>query len=1031
MGDKLGRSLLSTAAGAAILLAGITAPQALQAAPVATPASAPHDLVFVIDTTGMEPDAFRLVQRSVAGVVADTNMPRDGSTSVAMVQFRNDAGGGDDQAAAVVIPLTALEGAASVDRVITQVRAARQMEPGETSGRTALAIASELVAGRATTSTVIMVARTSPPADLDLRQEAAQAADRGVDRLSVFALNNRDPELSRKYQRAVIGRGVVTTGSGLADVLTQLNTSVQAPALTLRALEITQVIQDWNNSVPLIEDKDTMVRAFLRGPDQAPITARLWGYRDGEAMPESPLSPQNLVAYFPTPTVGFSRENLYESLNFLLPKSWVNNNIELRLAYAGPLDCSQAPTLGPDCTTSLNFIETEASDVDFFAISYWRKGQLMEPSTAALWEQMLRIRDQLPVDNISFRFRSFAQPFTANTGLLDTVNTALLGVAAQEQCASSIHGNCLRSYLGIIDDYVPNLSGTAGRANDIPGTVASYFLFDTAPILTTERLRNVGVHEIAHTFGAHHVTNAARNGTATFQDGTDVELGWCGEAASEDAEDYPYFSTITPPSGTAQEYPTLGPRGDPDTEIWGGHPRSIRWNSLHTVVDPATTFPLMSYCSPLALGQDSWMSLPTYAHLIDYMGGEPLTSTSRATPRASAQQVLVRGVANFVNPASSRIDPVIPVDAFTWIDYGTQGDWTLELVDEAGDIIDKRSFSLARSAYYPINGEPVSPPDAEPFAILFDDDGAMDRVASIRLLLRGETVSELAASQHAPEVNLISPLSRASVTGSRLDISWSARDADGDAMSATVHYRPSPQDAWMVLATDVEDTSLSVARDRLPAVEGAQVRVIVSDGTRWSSAQATDLRIANNRPFISASPLSPEHALVGHQRLPFDAEAWDPDEGDLGDFIRWISDRDGPLMSGNSPHMLATDLSEGTHVISVRVEDSDGGVATMRVGTVRIRHVDYDFPAPPGTVTAARAAPSGNKLIVTWSPPVNTGSSPVVSYVYSVNRGSPKSTTKTRLALPLPRPGTTLTVTIAARNSEATGKAVKVTYRSR
>ncbi len=1031
MGDRLARSVLGVTAAAALMLAGAIAPQALQAAPTPTAGSTSRDIVLVIDTTGMAEEDFRLVQRAVAGMVSDPLLPQDGTVAVAMVQFRNDAGDGDDQAATVTVPLSALEGATSVESVISRVRAARPMEPALVGGRTALAIAGDLVAGRATTSTVIMIAQTSPPADLDLRQESTRAAERGLDRLTVFALDNRDPELSRKYQRAVVGRGVVTAGSALADVLTQLNTSLQAPALTLRALEITQVIQDWNNSVPLIEGKDTMVRAFLRGPDQAPITARLWGYRGGEPMPEGPLSPLNLVAYFPTPTVGFSRENLYESLNFLLPNSWVSNDIELRLAYAGPLDCSPAPGVGADCTTSLSFIETDTADVDFFAISYWSKGQLREPSTAALWEQMLRIRDQLPVDNLAFRFRTFAQPFTANSGLLDAANTALLGVAAQEHCASPVNGNCLRRYLGVIDNYVPNLNGTAGVANEIPGTVASYFLLGTDSILSTGRMRNVGVHEIAHTFGAHHVTNVARNGTSSFSDGTRAELGWCGEAASEEAEDYPYFSTITPPTSAAREFPTLGPRGDPDTEIWGGHPRSILWNSQHTVVDPGTTFPLMSYCEPLAGGQGSWMSLPTYNGLIDYMGGQPLAPASRNRPRASAQQILVRGVANFVEPGSSRIDPVIPLDTFAWIDDRTQGEWALELVDETGEVIDERAFTLARSAYYPINGEPPPHPDAEPFAILFDDDGALDRVSSIRLLLRGEVVAELAASQHAPEVTLRAPLSRATLDGQRIDISWSARDVDADPLSTTVHYRPSDRDDWMVLASDVPGTSLSVARDRLPAVQGAQVRVIVSDGIRWASDEAIDLRIANNRPLVSASPLSLEGVFVGTQALPFHAEAWDPDEGDLGDFIRWISDRDGPLMSGNSPHMLATELSEGTHVISIRVEDSDGGVTTTRVGSVRIRHVDYDFPAPPGPVRAVRAAPSGGQLIVSWSPPANSGSSPVTRYVYSVNGGSQKSTTKTRLVLPLPRPGTTVTLSIAARNSETTGKAVKVAYRSK
>ena len=56
------------------------------------------------------------------------------------------------------------------------------------------------------------------------------------------------------------------------------------PPLVVKAMEVTQAIQDWNNSVPLVEGKDTYVRAFIttcpgNSANNIPVKAQLRGYR--------------------------------------------------------------------------------------------------------------------------------------------------------------------------------------------------------------------------------------------------------------------------------------------------------------------------------------------------------------------------------------------------------------------------------------------------------------------------------------------------------------------------------------------------------------------------------------------------------------------------------------------------------------------------------------------------------------------------------------------------------------------------------
>ncbi|MGE4180617.1 MAG: hypothetical protein AB7J34_12390, partial [Limisphaerales bacterium] len=96
----------------------------------------------------------------------------------------------------------------------------------------------------------------------------------------------------------------------------------------LVALEVIQSVQDWRNSVPLIEGKDTVVRAHLLQLTNVdhPLPLRvenvlLEGFRDGRSMGTiKPLAPGFVVA--PVDAEG-ARADWSGTLNFQLPSRWV------------------------------------------------------------------------------------------------------------------------------------------------------------------------------------------------------------------------------------------------------------------------------------------------------------------------------------------------------------------------------------------------------------------------------------------------------------------------------------------------------------------------------------------------------------------------------------------------------------------------------------------------------------------------------------------------------------------------------------
>jgi hypothetical protein len=110
-------------------------------------------------------------------------------------------------------------------------------------------------------------------------------------------------------------------------------------------IEVVQVVQTPTNSIPLVADKSTVVRVFVRkmsGPDaDQPLTGQLNGFVGGQLQPET-LSPMSGGAYVTTGSP--SRGSPDGALQFLLPPTWTTEN-DLQLdAIVDPV----APVTDPD-----------------------------------------------------------------------------------------------------------------------------------------------------------------------------------------------------------------------------------------------------------------------------------------------------------------------------------------------------------------------------------------------------------------------------------------------------------------------------------------------------------------------------------------------------------------------------------------------------------------------------------------------------------------------------------------------------------
>ena len=214
----------------------------------------------------------------------------------------------------------------------------------------------------------------------------------------------------------------------------------------------------------------------------------------------------------------------------------------------------------------------------------------------------------------------------------------------------------------------------------------------------------------------------------------------------------------------------------------------------------------------------------------------------------------------------------------------------------------------------------------------------------------GQVLASVKAGANPPTVKVLSPNGGESLDGDEITVSWEAADADGDPLSFTVQYSPDNGKSWNVVyssAIDEEDltalgtgaqssNAISVVVDAGNFVAGDQglIRVWASDGVNTVSDQSDGtFRIPNRLPTVMI--LQPVNGTVifVEQTLNLEADAYDVDTGSLDDTqVEWTSSLNGFL--GNGAQLTTSSLSVGTHMITVRADDGQGGVATASVRVI-------------------------------------------------------------------------------------------------
>ena len=176
-------------------------------------------------------------------------------------------------------------------------------------------------------------------------------------------------------------------------------------------------------------------------------------------------------------------------------------------------------------------------------------------------------------------------------------------------------------------------------------------------------------------------------------------------------------------------------------------------------------------------------------------------------------------------------------------------------------------------------------------------------------------------------------------------VRWSSDDA-----TAISYLQPAVQQGRRcdveIVAQYLQGDEVELDAANIGRTDQGKFRVLVTDGVHTSSDDSDGVFTVPNR-VPSAKILEPNGpvTIARGQTLSLEGDAYDVDTGTLFDEqVQWSSSIDGVLGSGVS--LSISTLTVGTHTISFRADDGEGGVTTTTVEVTVVPNID-DLPPVP------------------------------------------------------------------------------------
>jgi len=623
--------------------------------------------------------------------------------------------------------------------------------------------------------------------------------------------------------------------------------------------EATQVVQNIPPSVPLVADKPTFVRVYLRVTGGTPkitgVRGTLVAYRPANSFGDiGPLisgsvKSTNAIEVDQSTDLKARRLDLAESLIFQLPADWITAG---KAHFEVTLDVDGSPNspVSIPCDGCHNIIGTGFANFQTFhtmptlrmrvvGLNY-NGGTGTSPHTTRAVDFTLFqswVQRAFPAANFTFTNSSVTSantfPFTC-----DDANAELASIRATELAAGT---DPHTKYMALVINTGGFMRGCSDGVPDSPDTsvVASAPTganFDPPGVNNPKPINRTGDtdaswgdwyggHELSHTFGRKHP-------------------GFCNGNSGDD-DDFPN------PNGQISD----------NLQTFVGFDRGDAVNGAPTKVISPFAFDIMTYCN-----QPQWFSAYNYIGVFDRfraengVSGTDFAPTADA-PEATGAQARAKGPnssngamdANGTSAESAASGEFVSIVGTVNL---TKHTGAIKYVDRAGGAVDQGPLQnqLAAVRFVDAAGKVLgtfatwvrenSDLDQTPGA---DRTGLVQIVvpvdraaASLELVLEGKVVSRRAISKHAPVVKALKISELATHLGKPgRTLIWLGADLDLNPLTYLVQLS-GEGNTWETVSTGLTVSKVTLTDEQI-GPRPRRVRVIANDGFNVSEPATIEI----------------------------------------------------------------------------------------------------------------------------------------------------------------------------------------------
>jgi hypothetical protein len=702
--------------------------------------------------------------------------------------------------------------------------------------------------------------------------------------------------------------------------------------------------------VELVAGRKTVARVFatVRSPfggTVGNVPAVLYGAKNGKALPDSPLSPDDgtkTLSYSELPyTTCAERANPKGGYTFTLPESWTHGKVKLTAAVIpqqtifGPgAECGSATCAAND---SLTLSEVSFTPLSYITVTpvrmtfYVNEKQVNPPDPATVFN----LARYVTPGTVYFGDGSGDTWYAGVVDISDEVFDEDLSKntkdANREQCSEILdelkdwaddnpHGD---ETVGVFVSSTAVCPGTSdGGSNLLDGHEAFSVVAANRPLTSV-------AHEMFHGMGRVHASKGC-GGNSNDQ---------TGENWPPDERGQIHGIGLDTRAGSGGPYRVL-------------LPAPLVKNNPYK--QPAEWIDFMSYCwssdpgNGIA-GYNVWISDGGWNATFDGLKRfQKDVGRLPSAARRPAAGVTLR-VTALASAAGVRILTVKPGTGKRL--RGGPSPYRLIVRDGAGQVVSDTTMVAA----------PVHAHDGAPTTLLKAEVTGTG-AASLEIVAGGGVVARLRRSPSAPEVKLLAPRAGARVgKGRSVVVQWRAVDADGGRLKAKIDYSTDGGHHFREIFAGPSRGSATLPSSLFAGTHRARVRLRVSDGFNQSVALSKVFIAVGRPPVVRISSPAPSQHVMADAQLYLEGSAYD-DTGKLlrGKRLQWFA---GLRRLGQGSPVSVTGLPAGRQLIRLVATDARGrrASASVRARIVAVAPLLLAVKAP------AKLSPKARRLVLRLS----------------------------------------------------------------